>query len=64
MGEAAMSLGREQWAIAGALWDKAIRTQTFPGYGVTPTEAAPPPWEITKWETRMSEDETLNGAAA
>lgn len=64
MGEAAMTLGREQWAIAGALWDKAIKTQTFPGYGLTPTEATPPPWEITKWEARMMEDETLNGAAA
>lgn len=64
MSEAAMSLGREQWAVAGALWDKAIKTMTFPGYGFSPTEATPPPWEITRWETRMSEDETLNGAAA
>ncbi len=61
MSEAGMTLGREQWAIAGALWDKAQETQSFPGYGVTPTEATPPPWHITNWEIRMETDETLNG---
>lgn len=64
MSEAAMTLGREQWAIAGALWDKAVKTQKFPGYGFTPAEATPPPWELNKWEARMMNDETLNGAAA
>lgn len=64
MSEAAMTLGREQWAVAGALWDKAIETMTFPGYGKSPAEATPPPWVLTKWDTRMHEDETLNGAYA
>jgi len=60
MGEAAMTLGREQWKTAGALWDAAIRHNEFPGYGTTPTEAAPPPWEFTRWEERLMTDETLN----
>lgn len=63
MPEAGMTLGREQWIIAGALWDKAVKVNKFPGFGVTPVNANPPPWEITRWETRMMEDETLNAGA-
>lgn len=64
MSEAGMTLGREQWTIAGALWDAALKANKFPGYGHSPIEASPPPWEITRWENRMMEDETLNGANA
>lgn len=59
MGEAAMTLGREQWRQAGPLWDAAVKLNTFPGYLTDPLEAAPPPWELTKWENRMIEDDRL-----
>jgi hypothetical protein len=64
MGEAAMSLGRGQWQVAGALWDAAVKRNKFPGYGGSPLEASPPPWEMSRWEDRMMNDETLNGTNA
>lgn len=64
MGEAAMTLGREQWKTAGAMWDAAVKHNEFPGYGTSPTEATPPPWEMSRWEERVLSDETLNAARA
>lgn len=59
MGEAGMTLGREQWEAAGPMWDAAVQLNTFPGYLTTPTEAAPPPWELSRWETQRFEDDRL-----
>ncbi len=63
MSEAAMTLGREQWSVAGALWDAAVKAGKFPGYGGTPVDATPSPWNLTSWETRFEADETLNPGA-
>lgn len=61
MGEAAMTLGQEQWEAAGALWDKAIASNEFPAFGSEPTDASPPPWYLTEWEIRKSLDEKIAG---
>jgi hypothetical protein len=58
--EAALELGRQQWERAGLMWDQAVRTNHFPGYTDQTHTACPPPWEITRWEERMSNDNTLN----
>lgn len=60
MTEAGMDLGRQKWAVAGALWDKATALGVYPGYGTSPIEAHPPSWQLSKWEERMMTDETLN----
>lgn len=59
MGEAGMTLGREQWEAAGPMWDAAVKLGKFPGYLTTPVEAAPPPWELSRWETQKFEDDRL-----
>lgn len=61
MDEAAMTIGREQWRAAGALWDAAIKSNKFPGFGVTPTPASPPAWVLTQWEIRKGLDEMIAG---
>ena len=61
MGEAAMTIGREQWAAAGALWDKAVAENNFPGHGTDPTDASPPPWVLTEWENKKAFDENIAG---
>lgn len=75
MGEAAMSIGREQWRAAGAIWDACVSktvdwededagkkaVKTFPGYGITPTEASPPVWTLTQWEIQKSMNELYEG---
>lgn len=54
MSEAFMSLGREQWRAAERLWDQALRHRAFPAYSRMPHHACPPPWELTRWEERLS----------
>lgn len=58
--EAAMELGRQQWERAGMMWDRAVKANHFPGYTDQPHTACPPPWELTRWEERMNNDNTLN----
>lgn len=60
MSEAALELGRQQWERAGMLWDQAIKRDHFPAYADQPHPACPPPWELTRWEERMQNDNTLN----
>lgn len=60
MSEAALELGRQQWERAGLMWDHAVRTNFFPAYADAVHPACPPPWEITRWEERMQNDNTLN----
>ena len=61
MGEAAMTYGRERWQAAGALWDAATTRDHFPSFSTEPTEAVPPGWTITQWETRKGLDPLLQG---
>ncbi len=58
MSEAYLSLGKAQWRAAGALWDAAIRENTFPAYGTARFLACPPPWELNRWEEREGLIET------
>lgn len=58
--EAALELGRQQWERAGQMWDAAVKANRFPAYTDQPHVACPPPWELTRWEERMQNDNTLN----
>lgn len=60
MSEAALELGRQQWERAGMMWDRAVKANYFPAYTSEAHTACPPPWEITRWEERMQNDNTLN----
>lgn len=60
MSEAALELGRQQWERAGMLWDRAVKQNRFPAYAEASHPACPPPWEITRWEERMQNDNSLN----
>lgn len=59
MPEAGMTLGREQWQAAGALWDAAVQTGRFPAYGQMEVPANPPLWRLTQWENRQMTDNML-----
>lgn len=63
MSEAAMQLGREQWQVAGAIWDASVQSGNFHAYGTELRQAMPPPWAFTAWQDRMMTDETLKAAA-
>lgn len=60
MSEAALELGRQQWERAGMLWDQAVKRNHFPAYTDQPHPACPPSWELTRWDERMQNDNTLN----
>lgn len=60
MTEAGLELGRQQWERAGMLWDRAVKTNTFPAYTAEPHHACPPSWELTRWLEREQNDNTLN----
>ncbi len=64
MSEAFMSLGRAQWLAAGRLWDLALKHNVFPGYSPHPHLARPPPWELSRWEERMTVDPALAEVAS
>jgi len=61
MGEAAMTIGREQWRAAGAVWDAAVKSNNFPGFDVKPTEASPPLWVMSQWEIQKATSELIAG---
>lgn len=63
MSEAFMTLGRAQWRAASRLWDIAIQHNVFPGYSAHAHLACPPPWELSRWEERVTAEPDLAEAA-
>ena len=75
IGEMGMTLGREQWRAAGALWDASVARlmqaseaedeaaydAAFPGYGINPQEANPPVWIMSQWEMQKGVNELYEG---
>ncbi|MEL6754986.1 MAG: PD-(D/E)XK nuclease-like domain-containing protein [Pseudomonadota bacterium] len=61
MGESAMTIGREQWRAAGAIWDACVSKMQFPAYSIQPTEASPPLWFMSQWEIQKGMNPLYEG---
>lgn len=58
--EAGRTWADEQVEAACNLWDRALVTDTWPGYPFGPHVATPKSYDLTSWADRAASDETLN----
>lgn len=60
LSEAGYTMARQQIDVACALWDNAVATNNWPGFGTDPVIAEPPSFILSQWQGRYENDESLN----
>lgn len=53
------SLADEHVEAACNIWDRALVTGNWPSYPRAPAIASPKPWDLTTWEERMINDDSI-----
>lgn len=56
LSESAAQLAREQVDLGCQLWDEALATNCWRGYGTRPVHVTPPPWVLSDWEARAIDE--------
>lgn len=64
LSEGAMMIGRKQATYAIRRWQQCIKSGVWPGYGLAPHTASPPPWIEQRWMAREMSDPFATGETA